>query len=424
MEKICTLREWVESSVAQSYFGTTLERIAVAAKFIGKCSEIDTRCVDRVKNDIIFAELNPDTILLKIIDDNGVIAYDIDFVKKDDKKVLKNTYYSNFDYASSLVLNKYSIGKEKGKEDSVYDVAVHLSKEDKAYAIAVNLFYIIFACHPFKGATYYSSPIENAEKELEFFINSKKFIFDSNYYAEEKIDGYHKCPNDVWNKLNDNQRAFFEKALSDDCYNLRRLFEEWKKYFSYSTIVLKTICGEDIDAFMFREDHSLIATDIAIWENLAKCALCKKELKSKCKSCPNAANALVTVTSMEIKITVTDANLGRSATHSTENVICLRVGDLLKGKDLDAKKGGDDNVFRVIPTKKLGVIGCEYLGEHPIALVNVDATAAVVLQHSSKFKLTPGDKIYLSPNVTIEVLSKSSKKNNESNVRERLKVDI
>jgi len=400
MEKEYTLREWVESVVSESYFGTTLERIAMADQFMEHCK----RLVAERKYAVTVADLNPDTITIKVNDDNGTLTREFGFKQYRDKKMLNSTRYNNLEYAPESIVKRCAT---KRKKANMHDIARRFSDEDKAYTIAVNVFYIVFACHPFKGAAYYSSAVEDFEKELEYFKTSGKFIFAPEHYEAEKIDGYHKCPHDLWLKLGEEQRNFFTVALKNNHLSCAKLFATWEGDFNYSYVVLKAICGEEIPALAFGNDHALIATDIAVWDNYAKCVYCKKEIKEKCKRCPHAANALVTVTTVNLRLTVTDAALGKKATRSTERTFTLRVGDVLTGRMLDSQNGGDDVVFRVIPTKKMGILGCEYLGDRPLLLEGADAATFMVLCKSKKFKLSPKDKIYLTSSHTLEIMEKT-----------------
>lgn len=404
MAKTLTLREWIESAVSKSYFGTTLERISLAEKFMSQCKVL----LGDKKSMATVAMLNPDTIKVTVNDVTGVVSYDVCFPSFTHQRKLKNTKYTNLDYASTSIVKFCSARR---KHANLFEICKRLNEKDKTYTVAVNLFYIIFACHPFKGAEYFKSSVDDLERDYEVFGGEKKFIFSPEYYDSEKIDGYHKYPNDLWNKLKKEQRIFFTEAFFWGGYRCADLFQKWQSYFQYSEVVLKTLCGEDIRGFAFDNDYTLIATDIAVWDNVARCIYYKKEFKDKCKNCPNSSSAFVTGASVNICLTVTDAALGKTPTHASKKLVKLRVGDTLTGRMLDEKNGGDQAVFRVIPTKKIDVLGCEYLGECPLYLEGADPANSMVLRKSNKFKLNPNDKIYLTPSVIFEVIG-----TNEMNV--------
>lgn len=404
MEKICTLRELVEARTAESYFATALDRISIAKAFIDSCRDVAD---DKKKNDVI-AIINPDIVSVKFDTDAAVSEYTVILPELPCKKELKRVGYDNMDYAAPSILN---LCKERKKRDNTCEVIDYFRDSSNAYTIACLTFYIIFACHPLKGADYYAAAAKSTEEELKYFLGGPRFIFDPASYDLSKIEGYHKCPYDFWSKLSDGQRSFFAEILcgGKTINSCSELFAAWDKYFTYESLTLKAVCGENIAAYDFGEDHSIIATDVTVWNKIARCIYCKKEIKSKCKSCPYADKGLVEVTVIEVKLIVVNAALGQKREIFSEKIMPLKVGDVLQGKELDGLAGGEGDVFAVIPTKKLGVLGMEYLGDKVISIEPENGTPYVV-SPGAKFKLVPGDKINVSDYIILEVIGKKGAK--------------
>lgn len=407
MEKTCTLRELVEAKAAASYFATALDRIAIAKAFIEGCRGI----AFNTKEDDAFAVMNPDTVLVKFDADAPKPEYTVMLPEAPDKKDKKNAY-DNIDYAVHSVLVRYDA---KSKERNDYDISENFAAS-VPYTITCIAFYIIFACHPFKGARYYAEAAMSTEEEFKYFFDNPDFIFDPASYDSNKIEGYHKCPNDFWGKLSEGQRNFFAEGLcAKSDYTCKELFKNWDKYFTYDELTLKAICGQDIKAYDFGDDHSIIATDVTVWNKVARCIYCNKEIKSKCKDCPYVDKGLVEVTVIEVKRIVVNAALGQKREVFDEKILELKVGERLQGNELDNISGGEGDVFVVIPTKKLGVLGMEYLGEKVISIEPAVGDPYVIKQ-GTKFKLVAGDKINVSDYVILEVLGKKGAKPAQASV--------
>ena len=403
MEKTCTLRELIDSKVARSYFGTGLERIEIAQAFM----DAGDALFRSKKDKSVIAFLTPENITVRYDDESAEPEYTFAWPEMLPSKVLKETPYENFAYAPWDILNFCDTEDKRGNSENIMD---RFKDEHKIYTLSVLLFYIIFACHPYKNAEYYEAAVMTSEDEYCYFVRKPAFVFDPLCAADNQVETFHQAPNAFWVKLSDSQRRFFEYAFQGDSRNrnfCQNFFEGWKKSFGHTKVCLRAICGEPIPAMLFGNDSVLIATDVAIWESAARCYYCNKEAKAKCKACADAATAVVEICFTDAKITSTNAALGRKATRSLEKIISLSVGFTLTGKDLDPANGGRDKVFAVIPTKRRGILGIEYFGERPIYVETADGAGSIITQKAPRCLLLPGSKLYVSDTVTIEIMGKS-----------------
>lgn len=396
MEKTCTLRELIEPKLAYSYCGTAVERLSIADAFINACEEI----VYVKKSRSTVANLSPDTVTVTFDTEVSPTVYRMNFETALSRKALKATRYDNLSFAPREIVQFCS---KKRKRANLREVSQRYVNENKAYTLTVMLFYIIFGCHPFKGASYYSAAVADREYDLRYFSEPRKFVFDPTYYGEEKIEGYHNSPYDFWSKLSDDQRSFFTDGLLGEPRYLADVINDWKTYLAPRPVTLKALCGENVSACFYAKDYALISTDPAIRRNSAQCFNLRKDLHEKCKECPLSDKAFVTVTALDVKVTVTNAELGRSATESEERSFLLLTGDKLTGKDLDPENGGDETVFDVIPTKTVGVLGFKYLGRAPICIEDAGGNGKTVTADNPRFKVAVHDKIYVTDSVTLEI---------------------
>ncbi len=394
MKQEYTLRELLELGAAESYYSATVERFSLARYFMNFMRNyIDSREENKTKASI---NMNLDTLCVKIErNDLGENQY---IFSLKNKPVDENNPFDNFAYVGNKLLQAVA---EKGLTYSKHVP----SKKDKIQAVAIILFEILFACHPYKGNTYFTSAVESPEKELEFFTNSKLFIFDDAVGKKIRINGYHDVPFALWEMLSEGQKSFLKKGISGAVKkeDFASFYDEWYVKFKYKRINYLTQCGQEIFGLEFeKDDFVLFATDIFYGKNEIICYSADQSNYRTCAKCTFAEQKVKAV-SYKARVTLTNAGLGRKATESTEKEISIKVGMEITGRDLDKKNGGDEVVFTVIPSKKINTIGLHYTGDQVVTAVYPNKDV-YMHENDAKFVIAPGTAIYLAGNLKIEIL--------------------
>lgn len=416
-----TIREFVESALASSYAGTFPQRLKLACRFM----EFYYNLQDKKEERKASAFMNPDTITFKVsTSDDGDEIYSFNEFTEPEKAWLE-LEYNNYDYASRGMLaracDKLNRKKDLFTNRDARECCDELSKLQMASYI---LFYIIFGCHPYKSKSFYDQLTYTPRQMLAYFCKVL-FIFNPNAPQGTTIEGYHNLPLDLWKKLTVSQHKVFANAFNaysksdkkDDKTDRRyRSFKDfyyaWTRAFRYDTLILRAPCGEKIPALMFSEKKTIIATDIAIWENRAHCKNCNKAVYDKCKECRYKESGIVEATIIKARVTVDNSYAGKKATESTTKEIPIRVDLNITGYDLDPQNGGFDVVFTVIPTKTRGVLGLEYKGEKPIYVLYPDGQENF-FKSGSKLKIGDGMMIQVTQNITVEIGDGSSDEQEE-----------